>query len=59
MKCVIFLLFALLANFVHSETVVDELEDAKLLVVKNVLNNYVVEGLNLTIKYTIHNIGNS
>ncbi|RNA25209.1 translocon-associated subunit beta [Brachionus plicatilis] len=60
MKCVIFLICALLANFVYSETVVaDELEDAKLLIAKNVLNNYIVEGLNLTIKYTIHNIGSS
>jgi len=51
-----------LANFVYSETAAnanEDLEDAKLLVAKNVLNNYVVEGLNLTIRYNIYNIGNS
>jgi len=36
----------------------DSSEDAKLLVVKNVLNNFVVEGLDITVKYTIYNVGN-
>jgi hypothetical protein len=38
--------------------VVEDSNDAKLLVSKTVINNYVVEGLNLTVKYTIYNIGN-
>ena len=38
--------------------VVEDANDAKLLISKAVINNYVVEGLNLTVKYTIYNIGN-
>ena len=37
---------------------VDETEDANLLVVKNILNNYIVEGLDVSIKYSIFNTGN-
>lgn len=37
---------------------VEDLEDAKLLVVKNILNNYVVEGTDIIMKYSIFNIGN-
>ncbi|CAF0705116.1 unnamed protein product [Brachionus calyciflorus] len=61
MKFVILLLSVFLINYVHSDAVNtnEDLEDARLLVAKNVLNNYVVEGLNLTIKYNIYNIGNS
>ncbi len=35
-----------------------EQEDGKLLVTKNIHNNYVVEGLDITVKYTIYNAGN-
>lgn len=34
-----------------------ESEDAKLLVTKNVLNNFLVENMDITVKYTIFNIG--
>ena len=39
-------------------TVVEDLEDAKLLFNKNILNNYVVEGTDIIVKYSIYNIGN-
>jgi len=48
--CVAFV-FALVAHAADDE-------DAKLLVVKNVLNNFVVEGLDTAVKYTIYNVGN-
>lgn len=53
-----FIVFAalLLTNSIYSASV-DESNEAKLLVSKSVLNNYVVEGLNLTVKYTVYNIG--
>lgn len=54
--------FILIAAFLFTNSilsaVVDDSNDAKLLVSKNVLNNYVVEGQNLTVKYTVYNIGN-
>ncbi len=37
---------------------VDESEDANLLVVKNILNNYIVEGLDVEVRYNIFNTGN-
>jgi hypothetical protein len=54
-----YLVFAaiLLSGSIFS-AVSDESNDAKLLVSKTVLNNYVVEGQNLTVKYTVYNIGN-
>jgi hypothetical protein len=52
-------LVACLIAPIHSAANTNEdLEDAKLLVVKSILNNYIVEGLDLSIKYTIYNIGN-
>ena len=41
-----------------NSSVLEDSEDAKLLVAKNILNNYIVEGLDVTIKYNIYNIGN-
>ena len=37
----------------------EELEDARLLVAKNILNNFIVEGSDIEIRYNIYNIGNS
>jgi translocon-associated protein subunit beta len=44
-------------NFIQSANI-DETEGAKILVTKNLLNNYLVEGLDIQIKYNIYNIGN-
>jgi len=49
-------IFAVLATV--NSSVLDDSEDAKLLVAKNILNNYIVEGLDVTIRYNIYNIGN-
>jgi len=49
---------AILLSASISSAVNDDSNDAKLLVSKTVLNNYVVEGQNLTVKYTVYNIGN-
>lgn len=54
--CVMFA--CLVAVRIQAANTNEELEDAKLLVVKSILNNYIVEGLDLSIKYTIYNIGN-
>ena len=52
--------FLVLAVILISSSIaaIEETNDAKLLVSKAVLNNYVVEGQNLTVKYTVYNIGN-
>ena len=59
-----FKLIALIVNllfiqfcFIQSANI-DETEGAKILVTKNLLNNYLVEGLDVQIKYNIYNIGN-
>lgn len=57
MRITLFLLAALVCTLT-SAALIEESEDAKLLVVKNILNNYVVQDLDITIKYTIFNIGN-
>lgn len=46
-----------LVSSIHAATE-EDLEDAKLLFVKNILNNYVVEGTDIIVKYGIYNIGN-
>ena len=53
------LLFAQCSFLSAAEDVLDtENEDAKLLVAKNILNTYIVEGTDVTIKYNIYNVGN-
>ncbi len=49
--------FAILFGLIQA-AVVEDLEDAKLLFNKQILNNYVVEGTDIVIKYSIYNIGN-
>jgi translocon-associated protein subunit beta len=70
-KLTILLVSILCVQFVRSEgesaatggatssPAADELEDARLLIAKNFLNNYLVEGVDLEIRYNIYNIGNS
>ncbi len=48
--------FAILFGTLQA-TVVEDLEDAKLLFNKQILNNYVVEGTDIVVKYNIYNIG--
>ncbi len=59
MKSILGLLvvFFVQVSLIRSATV-EDLEDAKLLVLKNVMNNYVVEGTDIVVKYSIYNIGN-
>ena len=53
------LLFVQCSFLLAAEDVLDtDNEDARLLVAKNILNTYVVEGADVTIKYNIYNIGN-
>ena len=56
-KLLAILVSVLLVQFSQAGTV-EDLDDAKLLVVKNILNNYVVEGADIAVKYNIYNIGN-
>jgi len=49
---------AILSLALVQAATVEDLEDAKLLFVKNILNNYVVEGTDIIVKYGIFNIGN-
>jgi translocon-associated protein subunit beta len=59
MKFILITLAIFLVQFSLFQTASNEdLEDAKLLVVKNILNNYVVEGSDIVMKYSIYNIGN-
>ena len=54
---VLFIQFNLL-NCEQAATANEDLEDARLLVAKNVLNNFLVEGSDVEIRYNIYNIGN-
>ncbi len=56
MKFLTILVVALFAIGMNAENI--EQEDGKLLVTKNIHNNYVVESLDVTVKYTIYNAGN-
>jgi len=58
-KLLLITAFVFCLNFhCFSCLVADESEDAKLLVAKNILNNYIVQDLDITLKYTIYNVGN-
>ena len=53
--------FLLVLNVLFTQSAassVDDFDGAKLLVSKNILNNYLVEGLDISISYNIYNIGN-
>lgn len=56
-KLTLAILSLALVSSIQAATV-EDLEDAKLLFVKNILNNYVVEGTDIIVKYGIYNIGN-
>ena len=43
-------------NFIQNSAV--DYEEGKVLITKNVLNNYVVENQDVTVKYTAYNVGN-
>ncbi|CAH1796851.1 unnamed protein product [Owenia fusiformis] len=54
MKCLLFVLAAIVA--VHA---IDEDPNARILASKNILNEYLVEGKDLTVEYYLYNVGAS
>ncbi len=49
--------FVLLSQFNLIDNTAVDYDEGKILVTKNILNNYVVESQDVTVKYTVYNVG--